>query len=129
MRFKFGEEQRQARSRFLNEVDPGVVRTEAGATISQKKDDSTSANGDYQVDYDWKTPVKSKKPSNQSSSYTYEYDDDPFHPGVKVLHSTFGEGKILQRNGSGKDTRIVVFFKNRGQKTLMLRAAKLKPIH
>lgn len=129
MRYKFGEEQRQARSRFLNEVDPGVVRTEAGATISQKKNDSGAENGDYQVDYDWKTPVKSKKPSNQESSYTYEYDDDPFHAGVQVLHPTFGPGKILQRNGSGKDTRIVVFFKNRGQKTLMLRAAKLKPIH
>lgn len=129
MRYKFGEEQRQARSRFLNEVDPGVVRTEAGATISQKKNDSGAENGDYQVDYDWKTPVKSKKPSNQESSYTYEYDDDPFHAGVQVLHPTFGAGKILQRNGSGKDTRIVVFFKNRGQKTLMLRAAKLKPIH
>ena len=129
MRYKFGEEQRQARSRFLNEVDPGVVRTEAGATISQKKEDAASENGDYQVDYDWRTPVHSKKPSNQASSYTYEYDDDPFHAGVQVMHPTFGAGKIIQRNGSGKDTRVVVFFKNRGQKTLMLRAAKLKPIH
>jgi DNA helicase II / ATP-dependent DNA helicase PcrA len=42
------------------------------------------------------------------------------------MHPTFGAGKILQRNGTGKDTRVVVFFKNRGQKTLMLRAAKLK---
>jgi DNA helicase-2/ATP-dependent DNA helicase PcrA len=129
MRYKFGEEQRQARSRFLNEVDPGVVRTEAGATISQRKDDSASSNGDYHVDYDWKTPVKSKKPSNEGGSYTYEYDDDPFRAGVQVMHPTFGAGKILQRNGSGRDTRVVVFFKNRGQKTLMLRAAKLKPIH
>jgi len=129
MRYKFGEEQRQARSRFLNEVDPGVVRTETGATISQRKDDSAAADGDYQVDYDWKRPMQSKKPSSQASSYTYEYDDDPFHAGVQVMHPTFGPGKILQRNGSGKDTRIVVFFKNRGQKTLMLRAAKLKPLH
>lgn len=129
MRYKFGEEQRQGRSRFLNEVDPGVVRTETGATISQKRDESSNDSGDYKVDYDWKTPVQSKKPSNQPTSYTYEYDDDPFHAGVQVLHPTFGAGKILQRNGSGKDTRVVVFFKNRGQKTLMLRAAKLQPIH
>src|SRR5699024_8189254 len=32
-RYKYGEERRMARSRFLDEVSPDVVRTEAGATI------------------------------------------------------------------------------------------------
>ena len=126
MRFKFGEEQRQARSRFLNEVDPGVVRTESGGTIPQNTRDSVNSSGDREIDYDWKTPVQSKKPSSSGSSYVYEYDDDPFNPGTQVLHPFFGPGKIIQRSGSGKDTRVVIFFKNRGQKTLMLRAAKLK---
>ncbi len=36
-RRKFGEEQVQLRSRFLDEVDAGVVRTESGATIRQKQ--------------------------------------------------------------------------------------------
>ncbi len=126
MRFKYGEEQRQARSRFLNEVDPGVVRTESGGTIIQKNGDSVNPSSDREIDYDWKTAVQSKKPSSSGSSYVYEYDDDPFNPGTQILHPTFGPGKIIQRTGSGKDTRVVIFFKNRGQKTLMLRAAKLK---
>jgi DNA helicase II / ATP-dependent DNA helicase PcrA len=127
MRFKFGEEQRQARSRFLNEVDPGVVRTETGATIRQNRNgDSGSQSDDREIEYDWKTPVPSKKPSSAGSSYVYEYDNDPFNPGTAVIHPTFGPGKILQRTGTGKDTRVIIFFKNRGQKTLMLRAAKLK---
>jgi DNA helicase II / ATP-dependent DNA helicase PcrA len=126
MRFKYGEEQRQARSRFLNEVDPGVVRTESGGTIPQNNGGSANSSSDRQIDYDWKSPVQSKKPSSSGNSYVYEYDDDPFNPGTQVLHPSFGPGKIIQRNGSGKDTRVVIFFKNRGQKTLMLRAAKLK---
>ena len=132
MRFKFGEEQRQARSRFLNEVDAGVVRTETGSTIQQNKESAESAennrNNDTEIEYDWKTPVHSKKPSSSNSVYEYEYDDDPFRVGALVMHPAFGPGKIVQRSGTGKDSRVVVFFKSRGQKTLMLRAAKLKVI-
>ena len=129
LRYKYGEEQRQARSRFLDEVDSGVVRTETGATISQKKSDvNEPESADASIEYDWKTPKNNLKPSN-SLSFEYEYDDDPFQPGVTVIHSQFGTGKILQRNGSGRDSRVVVFFKDRGQKTLMLRAANLKPVH
>lgn len=128
MRFKYGEEQRQARSRFLDEVDSGVVRTETGATITQKKSELNDDNSsESSIEYDWKSPKNNLKPSN-SLSFEYEYDDDPFQPGVTVMHSQFGTGKILQRTGSGKDTRVVVYFKDRGQKTLMLRAANLKPI-
>jgi DNA helicase-2/ATP-dependent DNA helicase PcrA len=131
LRYKYGEEQRQARSRFLDEVDAGVVRTETGATIHQKNTDNDfdmAGNSETEIEYDWRTPAKTKKPSS-SVTYEYEYDDDPFRPGVQVLHSTFGPGKILQRNGSGKDVRVVVFFKSRGQKTLMLRSAKLRVIN
>ncbi len=130
MRYRFGEEHRQSRSRFLDEVDPGIVRTESGATIHQKsRDDSDDSSRDQEIEYDWKHPLQTKKPSASNNDYQYEYDDDPFHAGTHVLHPTFGPGKIIQRSGSGKDSRVVVFFKNRGQKTLMLRAAKLKVLN
>lgn len=131
LRYKFGEEQRQARSRFLDEVDPGVVRTETGATIRQKnnrfEEDTPSGNNGTEIEYDWKAPKKTKKPST-SVHYEYEYDDDPFRVGVHVMHPSFGPGKIIKRTGSDNDSRVVVFFKNRGQKTLMLRAARLQVI-
>ncbi|TVQ66516.1 MAG: hypothetical protein EA360_05415 [Balneolaceae bacterium] len=123
MRFKYGEEQRQARSRFLNEVDPGVVRTETGATITQKNSNESKENNQVADEYDYRKPLFSKKP--KQNTFEVEYDNDPFYPGAVVHHNSFGAGKILQRNGTGRDTRIVVFFKQRGQKTLMLRAANL----
>lgn len=147
MRYKFGEETRQMRSRFLNEVDPGVVRTETGATITQtgsfsgrpqsgmsrsgrEAADSGNSSSSTRVEYDWKKPKSGyRKKQSGNSSVTIEYDldegNDPFHPGVQVEHPKFGRGKIISRSGEGSDSRVVVFFKNRGQKTLMLRVAGL----
>lgn len=132
-RFKFGEETRQARSRFLDEVDPGVVQTETGATITQKKDrfeNRSPGNSDYEVDYDWKQSHTKKTYKSPSATIQYDYEDgeDPFQVGTKVIHSKFGPGKIISRSGLGTDAKVVVFFKNRGQKKLMLRAAPLQII-
>lgn len=139
-RFRFGEETRQMRSRFLNEVDPGVVRTETGASISQDTDEFSGEklNSDassMHIEYNnWKKPRSSfKNRSARNSSHTIEYDyengEDPFRTGVVVEHPRFGPGKIMSRSGNGADSRVVVFFKGRGQKTLMLRAANLKVVH
>ena len=133
-RFKFGEETRQARSRFLDEVDPGVVQTETGATISQKKDrfnnNSNSGSSNYEVEYDWKQDQTKKTYKSPSATIHYDYEEgeDPFQVGVHVLHKKFGPGKIISRTGSGTDAKVVVFFKNRGQKKLMLKAAPLQVI-
>ncbi|WP_020403124.1 ATP-dependent helicase [Gracilimonas tropica] len=132
-RFKFGEETRQARSRFLEEVDSGVVQTETGATIAQKKDrfsNNDSGSSNHEVEYDWKQNPTKKTYKSPSATIHYDYQDgeDPFQVGVKVIHKKFGPGKIISRDGSGSDSRVVVFFKNRGQKKLMLRAAPLQVI-
>jgi len=135
-RFKFGEEQQQLRSRFLDEVDPGVVRTETGATISQKTDrftyEGTSSGKDAttHVEYDWQKPITKKTGSSSMGDIHYEYEsgEDPFVVGAEVLHAKFGPGKIISRSGLGMDAKVVVFFKNRGQKKLMLRAAPLQII-
>ena len=137
-RFKFGEEQQQLRSRFLDEVDPGVVRTESGATISQKQDrfslDDSSSNrkkdNSTHIEYDWEKPITKKTRTSATSTIQYEYQDgeDPFQVGAQVVHAKFGPGKIISRSGLGMDAKVVVFFKQRGQKKLMLRAAPLQII-
>ncbi|MFH5886143.1 ATP-dependent helicase [Halalkalibaculum sp. DA3122] len=134
-RYKYGEEKSMMRSRFLDEVDPGVVRTETGSSITQFKnrfsDDAANGNNwDQSVEYDWKKPHYSK--NNRKSGGTkihYDGDDvDRFQVGAKVVHNVFGPGKIISRTGNGERTKVVVFFKDRGRKTLMLRAAKMKVV-
>ena len=63
-----------------------------------------------------------------SIHYEYESGEDPFVVGAEVMHAKFGPGKIIRRSGLGLDAKVVVFFKNRGQKKLMLRAAPLQII-
>lgn len=136
-RYKYGEEQRKMRSRFLEEVSSDVVRTETGSSINQDKSrfsdskEQGSTNGNTtKVEYDWKKPLYNKK--NQSPGSTKIHydnpDEDPFQVGAKVEHNVFGPGKIISRSGEGEKTKVVVFFKDRGRKTLMLRAAKLEVI-
>lgn len=132
-RYKFGEEKRMQRSRFLEEVDPGVVRTENGATIKQKSSSagSTSTPGSSTIEYDrhQEQSLSSGRSSSSNRSTRIHYDqpgEDPYQTGAKVVHNKFGEGKIINRKGRGDNTKVVVYFKNQGQKTLMLRVAQPK---
>jgi len=45
-----------------------------------------------------------------------------------VEHSLFGEGKVVSMEGSGQNTKAVVYFAEVGQKKLILRFARLKRI-
>ncbi len=137
-RYKYGEEQAKMRSRFLDEVSPDVVRTETGASLKQNTDkfsDNNSANGNgtdsnTKVEYDWKKPLynKNNRNSGNTSIHYDNPDEDPFQVGAKVEHNIFGRGKIISRTGQGEKSKVVVFFKNRGRKTLMLRVAKLQVV-
>ncbi len=135
-RYKFGESKPMRRSRFLEEVSSDVVRTETGSTINQKESafsngsiESNSSN--MQVEYDWKQPLYNKNNRNSNQNTTIHYDnpdEDPYQVGAKVEHNVFGTGKIIGRTGEGTKTKVVIFFKDRGRKTLMLRVAKLNVV-
>jgi len=134
-RYKFGEEKPMMRSRFLDEVDAGVVRTETGSSINQFNNRFSDENGkkewDTTVEYDWKKPLYSKNNRKSGGETTIHYDnpdEDPYQVGAKVVHNVFGHGKIISRTGHGEKTKVVVFFKERGRKTLMLRAAKMEVV-
>lgn len=127
------------RSRFLDEVSADVVHTETGSTISQKSGRFSEGgsppggenSGDTRVEYDWKQPLYSGRNRSGEGETSIEYDnpdEDPFQVGAKVRHNVFGPGKIIARSGDGERTKVTVFFKGRGRKTLMLRVAKLKVV-
>ncbi len=54
--------------------------------------------------------------------------DDPkrIQTGMEVEHACFGKGRVLQIEGTFPDTKATVFFKEFGQKQLLLKFAKLK---
>ena len=134
------------RSRFIDEVDASVVRTETGATIRQRSDRfvPTSTSRDQErsshyssmsstsgtIEYDIPNTGPSYKSYSSLGNIDYDLNEgtDPFVVGAQVVHQKFGLGKIMSRTGSGTQTKVVVFFKDRGQKKLMLQAAPLSII-
>lgn len=133
-RYKYGEEKTCLRSRFLDEVDKGVVRTETGATISQRTDRFKVTGSGYNVEYEPRakpvTPLPPKpKPTLSSSSVSVEYDIADIHQlvtGARVYHDSFGAGKIISKEGNGPEAKLTVFFPEHGQKKLIIKFAKLR---
>lgn len=76
-------------------------------------------------------PVSFNKPTTQKSNRQPMYDTGEgtgFRLGQRVRHVTFGEGVILQFEGSGPNAVIQVNFKGVGSKRLVMQYAKLEAI-
>ena len=88
-RFKYGEEQRQIRSRFLDEVDTSVVRTETGATLQQRSDrfistrDTNSNTDNGKSSHHEQTASAQKRRSSLGT--TIEYDSAGKSPPIKAI--------------------------------------------
>ncbi len=67
------------------------------------------------------------RPSISSGDEVYS-QMDKIIPGAEVEHARFGKGKVISIEGSGASRKASVFFKNVGQKQLLLQYAKLKVI-
>ena len=48
--------------------------------------------------------------------------------GMRVNHNRFGQGKILEIDGLSDNKKAIIFFDGLGQKTLLLKFAKLEII-
>jgi DNA helicase-2/ATP-dependent DNA helicase PcrA len=48
-----------------------------------------------------------------------------FYPGERVLHSTFGEGTVLEITGDGDNRKARIDFDDFGEKQLLLKYARL----
>ena len=60
---------------------------------------------------------------------TYEplekVDDSPYQIGTIVSHQVFGNGKIIEKSGSGDNLKLVILFSNGNWKKLLAKFANL----
>ena len=146
-RFRYGEHQASIRSRFLDEIDVDVVRTEAGATPNQQLDRfrmETSGKVTYgEMDPHYyrknlsagrqkpRRTVTQSAPINDPDvgrRIVYDEGEGEIVPGVRVEHPLFGQGKVLAVEGAGAQAKATVFFSEVGQKKLVLKFAKLQRV-
>lgn len=72
--------------------------------------------------------MKLREAKKQSQNFD---GDDPrdIQVGMIVEHQRFGQGNVVQVEGSFPNLKATVLFRNTGQKQLLLKFAKLKIIH
>lgn len=94
-------------SRFVNEIPANLVEEiRLGGSVSTAR------------------PVLNRK----SSRLFDDSGDSGYRMGQRVCHAKFGEGVVLQAEGSGDRARIQVNFAEAGAKWLMLSFAKLQAL-
>jgi DNA helicase-2/ATP-dependent DNA helicase PcrA len=150
-RYRYGEQTTNTRSRFLDEVDGDVVRTEAGGELEQETGRFTTDDDGEPTSYDEMDPhyyrqdlsgskgkgsgggrrlqrIESTK-SGGGRRVVYDEGEGDIVPGARVEHSKFGEGKVQSLEGQGdKATAVVYFGSDVGNKKLKLKYARLRVI-
>lgn len=137
-RYRYGEQQPAIRSRFLDEIDASVVRTESGQSFdpdSRRFRNDTSENAYDTLDPHYYrrnlredvVPTPKKPASGRRVVYDAE-ESAVITAGMRVEHQHFGEGKVLALDGNGPQAKATVYFDEVGQKKLILRFARLQRV-
>lgn len=124
----FGTTQYNPPSRFLDEIPEELVTAAEGSRADRRRTGSSnfgvggreriSASRDRIVEH----AMKPKGPTPSGA------DEIGLKVGDDVRHATFGEGVIIDLEGSGDKTEATVHFAGAGQKILLLSWAPLEKI-
>jgi DNA helicase-2/ATP-dependent DNA helicase PcrA len=143
-RFRFGTLVNCEPSRFLDEIDPkylelGFAKKSAGGHPSFGDErslwQSKTSKNEQQGDFFSKPKPASTSPIKTTSLLAKAHvPSDGFAPsdtsklavGQEVEHERFGFGKVLTLEGNKPDIKATIFFKEIGQKQLLLKFAKLR---
>ena len=107
----YGNETYNKVSRFVREIPPALI---------QEVRLSNSVSRPY--------AAPSRSMSGGSMFAGSQVPETPFSLGQPVRHALFGEGVILNFEGSGAQARVQVNFASKGSKWLMLAYAKLEAL-
>ncbi len=137
-RFKFGTLISCEPSRFLDEIDAQYLEldfTAKPATSSSSFFDDERSDWNKRSDTFSKprpapaTPVKTTSllaKAHVPSAGFAPSDTSNLQVGMEVEHERFGFGKVLSLEGNKPDVKATIFFKEIGQKQLLLKFAKLR---
>jgi DNA helicase-2/ATP-dependent DNA helicase PcrA len=117
-RLRFGRLSPAIPSEFLAEI-----RDEESAP-GLDLDDSTSS-------FIGGEPTGSFEPTEDAEEEREEqweegWDEDPFPPGARVLHESYGEGTVVRTSGLGARRRLTIRFDKAGEKQIVLGYVKIE---
>jgi DNA helicase-2/ATP-dependent DNA helicase PcrA len=120
-------------SRFIGEIDPRYLkftgskfRNQSGRSMEEEEQEFEKP-GPVRAPVRRIIPVAGKPAFRPPVDEKFEPDDpDGIQTGMSVTHPRFGTGKVLQIEGTGNNRMATVFFKDSGNKQLLLKFARLK---
>lgn len=135
-RYQYGQESCQELSRFVEEIDPQYIRLPKQRSAFPRPGDNPFARPPRRAAADGGSangtaaPLR-RKGLNTATAPTASNTPaqiSAIQPGMKVHHAKFGTGQVISLEGSGDSLKAVVFFAAVGQKTLVLKFAKLSVV-
>jgi DNA helicase-2/ATP-dependent DNA helicase PcrA len=137
-RFKFGTLISCEPSRFLDEIDAQYLELDftakPAASSSSSYDDERTAWGRSDSFSKPKPKTTTSAPVKTTSILAKAHvpsakfkpsDTSNLQVGMEVEHERFGFGKVISMEGNKPDIKATIFFKEIGQKQLLLKFAKL----
>ncbi|HHG86624.1 MAG TPA: ATP-dependent DNA helicase, partial [Bacteroidetes bacterium] len=133
-RYRYGTLEYNEPSRFVAEIDDQfinytTVRRSRPAPswegIPVRSTNESGTTGRSLPKAGSRLPMGRKAPRLITNNF--EGDDlTNLEAGMKVEHSKFGEGEVMNVEGKDNEKKATVFFTKKGQKVLLLKYAKLK---
>jgi DNA helicase-2/ATP-dependent DNA helicase PcrA len=116
-RLRYGSRTYGVPSRFLAEIPPEV--TEQVPSARRSRGSRTSR---------WQERGESRRGEHYDYSYAQgeASEGGDIAPGLRVRHSHFGTGTVLQVIGHGPSQKLKIRFERAGVKTLVVRYANLE---
>ena len=131
----YGQEQFNSPSRFLQDIPKELLEEQEdhqagfGWGKSPVRSDHGTKNGwDEVMEYSRKqvqTPAADAFPDNEVQVIP---EGDELFIGMRVRHAKFGPGTIRKIEGTGDNSKVIVWFESAGPKKLLLRFAGLERI-
>lgn len=125
-RFKYGNLIPCEPSRFLEEIDPRYLDM-SSAVVKREPLFKPKENQNYGTGYGMnvgKSVIKPQASVKVSENFTPS-DASLIREGQTVEHQRFGMGTVMKLEGMGDNSKALIEFEGLGQKTLVLKFAKL----
>ncbi|WP_245605266.1 ATP-dependent helicase [Thermonema rossianum] len=125
-RYIYGNLKDRTPSRFLQEIPPAYLDWRGSMASSRPNGDDTKAHLASAI-----RQYKQNQMPPKATSYRPPADFQPSDiglvvEGARVEHKKFGFGRVLTVEGSGDGKKATIQFDEVGQKTLLLKFAKLR---
>ncbi|WP_134088656.1 ATP-dependent helicase [Olivibacter sp. XZL3] len=140
-RYRWGTLNNCEPSRFIDEIDPRYLALDYNTPTPAKSnadDIFGKARSAWSQPQDTFTKPKPKvlpkttsilPKAHQPSADFAPSDTSNLQVGMEVEHERFGFGKVINLEGNKPDIKATIFFKELGQKQLLLKFAKLRIVN